>query len=142
MIILDTDHVTLLRYPENPGHDALRTRMQAATDQSFAVTIVTIEEQMRGWLSYIARFRDVHRQIPAYERLGKMIEFYTEWPTIPFDPAAADEFVRLTKLRIRIASSDLKIASIALVHDALLLTANVRDFRRVPGLKMENWLPQ
>lgn len=35
---------------------------------------------------------------------------------------------------------DLKIASIALNHDALLLTANVRDFDQVPGLRTENWL--
>jgi tRNA(fMet)-specific endonuclease VapC len=35
---------------------------------------------------------------------------------------------------------DLKIAAIALVNQALLLTANRRHFERVPGLKSENWL--
>jgi tRNA(fMet)-specific endonuclease VapC len=35
---------------------------------------------------------------------------------------------------------DLKIAAIALVHDALLLSANLRDFRKVPGLRVESWL--
>jgi tRNA(fMet)-specific endonuclease VapC len=34
----------------------------------------------------------------------------------------------------------LKIASIALANDALLLTANRRDFEKVPGLQLENWL--
>jgi tRNA(fMet)-specific endonuclease VapC len=34
----------------------------------------------------------------------------------------------------------LKIAATALVHDALLLSANLRDFERVPGLRIENWL--
>jgi len=35
---------------------------------------------------------------------------------------------------------DLKIASIVLVHGATLLTNNVRDFEKVPGLKVEDWL--
>jgi tRNA(fMet)-specific endonuclease VapC len=35
---------------------------------------------------------------------------------------------------------DLKIASIALAHDATLLTRNTRDFAQVPGLRIENWL--
>ncbi len=35
---------------------------------------------------------------------------------------------------------DLKIAAITLAHDALLLTRNIADFERVPGLRAENWL--
>ena len=35
---------------------------------------------------------------------------------------------------------DLKIASIALLNDALLVTANVRDYSSVAGLRCENWL--
>jgi tRNA(fMet)-specific endonuclease VapC len=35
---------------------------------------------------------------------------------------------------------DLKIAATALVHNALLLSANRRDFESVPGLRVENWL--
>ena len=38
------------------------------------------------------------------------------------------------------ATMDLKIAAIALVNDATLLTANKRDFEQVEGLRFENWL--
>jgi len=41
---------------------------------------------------------------------------------------------------VRIGSMDLKIASIALVHNALVLSANLQDFQKVPGLRVENWL--
>lgn len=34
---------------------------------------------------------------------------------------------------------DLRIASIVLAHDAALLSANLSDFRKVPGLKVEDW---
>jgi tRNA(fMet)-specific endonuclease VapC len=34
---------------------------------------------------------------------------------------------------------DLKIAAIALIHDALLLSANLRDFQQVPALRVADW---
>jgi tRNA(fMet)-specific endonuclease VapC len=34
---------------------------------------------------------------------------------------------------------DLKIAAIVLAHDATLLSRNLSDFRKVPGLKVEDW---
>jgi predicted nucleic acid-binding protein len=39
-----------------------------------------------------------------------------------------------------IGTLDLKIASIALEHAAMLLSANARDFEQVPGLRVEDWL--
>jgi tRNA(fMet)-specific endonuclease VapC len=56
-----------------------------------------------------------------------------------FDSAAAT-FDGLRKRRVKIGSSDLKIASIGLAADALVFTANLRDFERVPDLKFENWI--
>lgn len=35
---------------------------------------------------------------------------------------------------------DLRIACIALAHDATLLTRNTVDFAQVPALRVENWL--
>ena len=35
---------------------------------------------------------------------------------------------------------DLRIASIAIANDATLLSRNLKDFSRVPGLRVENWL--
>jgi tRNA(fMet)-specific endonuclease VapC len=59
-----------------------------------------------------------------------------------FDERAAAEFARLRKAKVRIGSMDLKIASNAPVHDALLLSANLRDFEKVPGLRVEDWLKE
>lgn len=35
---------------------------------------------------------------------------------------------------------DLKIAAICIAHDAMLLSRNLVDFEKVPGLRVENWL--
>ena len=59
---------------------------------------------------------------------------------LPFDDSAAAQFKEFRKQKVRIGTQDLKIAAIALTHDAILLSANLRDFRLVPGLRIENWL--
>jgi tRNA(fMet)-specific endonuclease VapC len=140
MILLDTDHLTVLKYPEGSQCEALQDRLEASGELSFATTIVTVEEQLRGWLAAIHRLKDVHKQIPAYERLARLLEFLNGWQIVPFDEPAADEFKLLRKQRLKLGTMDLKIASIALVNEALLLSANLRDFERVPGLNVENWL--
>ena len=59
---------------------------------------------------------------------------------IPFDDRAASQFDALRSAKIRIGTMDLKIAAIALVNQSVLLSANIRDFEQVPGLRVENWL--
>jgi tRNA(fMet)-specific endonuclease VapC len=56
------------------------------------------------------------------------------------DERAADRFASLRRQRIRIGTMDLKIAAIALVNDALLVSANARDYSAVPDLRCDNWL--
>ena len=58
---------------------------------------------------------------------------------LEFDTEAATEYQRLKQSRIRIGTMDLKIAAIALTHKATVLTKNLKDFSRVPGLKIEDW---
>ena len=95
---------------------------------------------MRGWLALIHRLDDAHRQIPAYERLVALFSFFARWKILAFDDRAAGEFKKLRKQRLRLGTMDPKIAAIALVNDALLLSANLRDFEQVPRLRTENWL--
>jgi tRNA(fMet)-specific endonuclease VapC len=140
MILLDTDHVSVLQYEGTARCAALNDRLKAVNDQGIATTAITLEEQARGWLADIGRFRDVHRQVWAYDKLIKLFQFFGKWQVLRFDGPAASQFERLRDDRVRIGTPDLKIASIVLVHDALLLSANLRDFRRVSGLRVENWL--
>jgi tRNA(fMet)-specific endonuclease VapC len=138
MILLDTDHLTLLSYPNNPRCEALKARMKASPDQEIGTTIISVEEQWRGWFAVVARHRDVRKQVKPYQELVELQAFLSDWTILPFDDAAADRFEQ--NRGVRIGSMDLKIASIALVHDALVLSANLQDFQKVPGLRVENWL--
>ena len=140
MIILDTDHLNILQIGKGMAYNALMARMDASLDQHFATTVVTLEEHMRGWLASIRRARDVASQIRPYGQLINLVRFFQAWEILPFDESAAKQFRDLRKQHVRIGTLDLKIASIALVQDARLLSANARDFNYVPGLHIEDWL--
>jgi tRNA(fMet)-specific endonuclease VapC len=139
MILLDTDHLTAVVDLLHSAHGGLIGRL-TASDEIQAVPIVCVEEQCKGWLAKIHRTREVRRQIAAYLHLQRLFQFFRSWQIAPFDAPAVDQFEELRRQKIRIGSQDLKIASIALAMDALLLSANLRDFRQVPGLRVEDWL--
>ncbi|MGI8979300.1 MAG: type II toxin-antitoxin system VapC family toxin [Pirellulaceae bacterium] len=141
MILLDSDHLSILADPRQTKRTRLTQRLRAS-GEPVALPIVTLEEQFRGWLALIRRVNDVHKQIVPYLRFQNLIAFLRNWEIVGWNEPAADEFKRLRAARVRIGTQDLKIASIALANDALLLSANLRDFEQVPGLRVENWLEE
>ena len=138
MLVLDTDHLVELDRGSAKGA-ALREKLEKASDE-VATTIISAEEQFRGWLAQIHRQRDPHQQIHAYRRPQRRIEFFAARNVLPWDKDAADVLQTFRKQHIRIGTMDLKIASIVSAHDAALLSRNLVDFRRVPGLRVEDWL--
>ena len=114
-------------------------RLRSSTDREIATTIVSVEEQMRGWLQVIARYRDPMQQIAYYDKLIEFIRFFNTWTILPLQASAVQVFHDLQKAKVRIPTTDLKIAAITLDHGALLLTRNAIDFQRVPGLHFEDW---
>lgn len=94
---------------------------------------------MRGWLAFLAKAQTIEQQVIAYERLLRFLNNYRSIPVLPFEEVAANEFQRLRNLKIRIGTMDLKIASIALAQNGLLVTRNLSDFAQIPNLRVEDW---
>jgi tRNA(fMet)-specific endonuclease VapC len=140
MILLDSDHLTVLKYRGSDRFVRLTERLAAAVGEPVGTTIVNVKEQMRGWLASLAKERVVLRQVPAYRELAALFDFFSRLHVIPFTVDAATRFQDLRTAGVRIGTMDLKTACIALVDNALLLTANRRDFEKVPSLRFENWL--
>ncbi len=138
MLVLDTDHMSLLEWGSEAA-GALREHLADVPPDQVATTIISFEEQMRGWMAFIARAKSTNRQLHAYQRLGRHLENYRQIPVLLFDEAANDELLHLRRSRVRLGSMDMKIASIALSRDATLLSRNLTDFVKVPGLKVEDW---
>jgi tRNA(fMet)-specific endonuclease VapC len=104
-----------------------------------AATIVSYEEQTRGWMSYLAKAQQIEAQVTAYQYLQRHLQIFCAIPLLPLDLPSASVIRQLQQQRIRIGAMDLKIAAIALAQDATLLSRNLRDFQKVPGLRVEDW---
>jgi tRNA(fMet)-specific endonuclease VapC len=139
VIVLDTDLLTLIQRRAGPDYERLVARLDDSNDKDVKVTIISFEEQMRGWLVWIVRARTTAKLIDAYSRLAAMVADFKTRPIVDFDRLAYAEYVHLLKSKIRIGTMDLRIAVISLANDALLLSRNLRDFSRVPRLRVEDW---
>jgi tRNA(fMet)-specific endonuclease VapC len=140
MIILDTDHLTLVQQEDSAEGLRIRARVAQRMPQDFPVTtVITYEEQMRGWMAAMSKSRKTSEQIQVYRRLMLHIENYRKIRVILYDELAAARLEQLRAHRIRVGTMDLKIAAITLSQNALLLSRNVQDFSRVPGLHVEDW---
>jgi tRNA(fMet)-specific endonuclease VapC len=73
VILLDTDHLTVLKYTDSERYARLHGRLLVAAPEPIGTTIVNVEEQMRGWLSAIAKERSLQRQIAAYRELFEKV---------------------------------------------------------------------
>jgi tRNA(fMet)-specific endonuclease VapC len=67
------------------------------------------------------------------------LEDYRRRAVLDFDDRAVEHFKRLKAARVRIGTPDLRIAAIVLANNATLVTRNLSDFRKVPGLRAEDW---
>jgi len=136
--LLDTDHIPLVHRKGEGGRHIEERLANVPTDSVF-VSIISYEEQTRGWCAELAGRRSFGQQEAIYSELARMLDLYCATPILHFDSASVSEFHRLWLLRLRVGTMDLKIAAIALANDAVLLTRNSSDFSRVPGLRIEDW---
>jgi len=136
LYVLDTDHISL----QQRAHPAVLQRLRAlGDDHSVAVTVITVEEQIRGRLELIRRHGVSQLQVAAYTALQQTLRYYATWQVLDFSQAAFERYARLRQQRMRVGSQDLRIAAITLANAGILVTRNNRDFAQVPGLTIEDW---
>jgi len=68
-VILDTDHLSILQWQEQPASDRLLTRLDRLPPDDIATTIVSFHEQVQGWLAFLNQARKGRQVVLAYEKL-------------------------------------------------------------------------
>ena len=135
---LDTDHLSLYQRSHHPICDRiLKTRQQPNT--KLKTTIITLEEQYAGRLAQIHKASSSETLISSYGRLKLTFELFSDLEIVDYDHKADEYFRRFRQMGIRIGTQDLRIASITLASDGILLTRNRRDFEKIPDLIIQDW---
>ena len=131
MYMLDTDIcIYVLK------NHSTRLRHQFKVHKELCISAVTYAELCFGVANGVAALRGGRwQQLSAFTRLLLVL---------PLDEAAAKHYgevrSQLTSKGQLIGNNDLFIAAHALSLGAILVTNNEREFGRVPGLVVENWV--
>ncbi len=131
--LLDTD--TLSFYLK--GAPAVVNRAREYVEQlgRLDFSIITYYEIRRGLLYAKAQQKA--------EQFEKMAAASCVWPlNVAESRKAAEICARLWLKGTPLDDADILIAGIALANDLVLVTNNERHFRRVEGLRLDNWLTQ
>ena len=135
LYILDTDILQLYQ-EDNP---TVVSRVRAVAPGDRAISVITVEEQLSGWYTQVRQAKDHERLAWAYRRLAATVRLLAQVQIVDFDEPAIRRCEQLKKLKLKVRKMDLRIAATVLERDAILVTRNVRDFRQVPGLRIEDW---
>jgi tRNA(fMet)-specific endonuclease VapC len=128
--LLDTNICIYIRQKNPP--EILR-RFENLSSGEAAISVITYGELLYGAEKSTQR-------TTALERLRELIFFL---PALPLPEAAGSTYGRIrAELELKgelIGNNDLWIAAHAAAEHITLVTSNEREFRRVPGLKIQNW---
>lgn len=120
---------TLIKQP----HGSLAQRISALDEDAFCTSIIVACE-----LRYGAKKKGSRELTKKVESLLNNIFVAPLSPDVDFHYAAVR--VALEKHGQPISAHDMLIAAHALSLEVTLITANEREFKRVPALAVENWL--
>lgn len=136
MFVVDTDILSLLQQ----NHERVSECFRRA-DRRIVTTIISRIEILQGRFAAVLKAADGDDLLRAQHRLKQSEIHLNKLPILVFSTATIARFDQLrqnTKLK-KIGRGDLLIAAITLANRATLVTRNVKDFRQIPQLTIENW---
>ncbi|HKB04097.1 MAG TPA: type II toxin-antitoxin system VapC family toxin [Gemmataceae bacterium] len=135
VFVLDTDIVSLFQH----DHPAVTAEVQKHPLSELAITVLTVEEQLSGWYNELRKSKKRAALAAVYQRMVQTVQFLGHWPILSFTEPAIDRYEDLQRLKLKVKKTDLRIAAIVPEVRAVLVTRNIRDFSRIPGLQIEDW---
>ncbi|NEP61593.1 MAG: type II toxin-antitoxin system VapC family toxin [Symploca sp. SIO2G7] len=137
--ILDTDHTSLFL----AGNPLVIDRVAEHAD-NIAITVITVQELFNGWNGKLNDPRQANNLNYLYTKLWETTEFFKIMTILNFDSDAENRYNELRQKNRNLVKKrlekNLRIASIAIMKNAIVVTRNYKDFSQVPSLLMENWV--
>ncbi len=105
-------------------------------DEAFFISVVTVSELLHG----VYRARDERQKLRRSAFVEMLI---AECEALDIDVRVARLHGELSASLIRqgvaVGSHDLWIGCTAIAHGLTLVTYNLKDFQKIPGLRLETW---
>lgn len=118
----------------NPVTSPAKARFAAQPVSAIGLSTVVKAELLYG----------AYRSSRRSENLQTLAILFQTFRSVSFDDFAAEEYGKLratlADLGTPIGPNDLLIAATALAHDLIVVTHNIREFGRVPSLRIEDWM--
>ena len=125
------DSNTVIYFFKNAGQ--VREHMRQHEDQDFKLCTPVLWELLTG----------ANKSRDSSTQHARLALFQARFELLPFDLAAARQAAQVrAQLEAQgtpIGAIDTMIAGVALANGLILVTRNVREFARVPGLQIQNW---
>jgi tRNA(fMet)-specific endonuclease VapC len=116
------------------GEAGTKIRLKQTPPVDIAVSAITVMELRYGLALNLQRAQKVEPAISS---------FLSSVTILPFSTVEAEQAAQIRAVLKSqgqpIGAYDVLIAATALQHNLLMITANQREFDRVPGLQTENW---
>jgi tRNA(fMet)-specific endonuclease VapC len=133
--VLDTDIFSLYL----AGNAIVIRKIAAHATADVVLSIITVQELWTGAWTPILRAKSPTQTADAYRRLTDTMNEVRNWPIVTFPESALLRYNAFKKQKLNVRGNDMRIAAIALDLSATVVTRNVRDFGRIPGLTLEDW---
>ena len=131
MYMLDTN-ICIYIIKKRP--ESILTKFNKYQNQNIYISVITLAELQYG----------VERSSSKKFNQKIINDFISHLFVVPWDKESALQYGKLrntlNKKGTPVGNMDLMIASHALSQDFTLITNNVKEFKRVPNLKYENWV--
>ena len=129
--MLDTN---IIAYAKNNRPETVLKRLMQHSPEDYCISSITLAELEFG----------VYNSARPEQNQLALVTFLARIKVVPFDADTAREYgiirADLTRKGTLIGANDLLIAAHARALDVTLVTNNTREFERVDGLKLENWI--
>lgn len=137
---LDNDTLSLFLRRQEPT----TSRILAVPSQAIWLPAITVEEQIRGRMTFLAglnpaRIADSLKVPLAYDLLLRTLRELEEFQFLPYDAAAEALYQSWPPAVKRLGTRDCRIAATAIVHGFTVITCNTRHFQSIPDVILEDW---
>ena len=136
LFLLDTDILSLLQ----AGNPQVLHHINQHLFSEIAHSSISLQEQMQSILAAVNRARNSQQLARVHDQLvTRLLPVWSWFSALPFTEPAILRFEQLKLMRLNVGVMDLRISAIALENGLTVVTRNLRDFGRVPGLTCADW---